>query len=115
MNEAKQHQPWSPVQGISGLNQYPNQPPPEPIRKPSVVAALDNLEKQLSELGEQWERCYQKISPVVSPFPCSPPSDCCDKAPEECGPTMALRISKISRKAKDICDAIRETTNQIEL
>lgn len=113
MNETKQYRSYPQPPSLGRIINEPNQCT-DTIRKPAISAALDQLEKQLAELGEQWNRCCQKISPVVSPFPkCQ--DECCNEKVPDHGPALASRIANLSSTAKSICDFIRETTNQIEL
>lgn len=114
MNETKQYLPYPQPPSLGRIINEPNQCT-DPIRKPAISAALDQLEKQLAELCEQWNLCAQKISPLMSPFQKCDPNERCNEESSYTGPALASRINDLSRHAKNICDIIRETTNQIEL
>ena len=80
--------------------------------QPKIDLALERLEKQLAELGEQWNRCADRISSIIEPIP--PLSE---KEVQESTNTVALaqRIDLLTIQARRICDSIRNNTNAIEL
>lgn len=83
------------------------------IRTSTIEQSLNSLEKQIAETGEQWMRCRKKIEPIMSMSPVLPCEEKCPR-PEGSVP-LANRIDRLQESLRAVCDAIRESTNQIEL
>lgn len=84
----------------------------ESVRLPRVQESLAELEKQVTELGENWSKVKERIGAILRLEPSSTGEE---NAPPTGSVALADTIDSVRRQAARITQDIIETRNRIEL